>query len=148
MGWFGARRAQPRTEAVLREDDALGRVGLLAVLEEAVAHLDRAEDLLERCSRGAPLRASDARTGLALRVSFTQLSRWIETMPCPDDQLLLRDQAACLLRYYLLMVATALDAAFVPAGGRHIAIRARGPERGTPAMSLVALRDELRDSAA
>ncbi|WP_348787418.1 hypothetical protein [Leifsonia sp. NPDC080035] len=147
MRWFGAGRAQPEPESVLREDDSLGVLALLAVLDEAVANADRAEGLLERCSSGQRLGAADARAGLALRVAFTQLSRWIEGMPCPGDQLLLRDHAACLIRYYLLMVSTALDATFVPSGSRHIAIRGGRPESGTAATALTALRDELREAA-
>jgi hypothetical protein len=149
MGWFGVRRASPRPDALLREDDALGIVELLAVLDEALAHVGRAETLIERCSTGATLGVSDARAGLALRVRFTQLSHWVEGMPCPDDLLLLRERAACLLRYYLLMVTSAIDAAFAPAGRRQIAIRGSASRAGMPpAQALAALRDELREAAA
>ncbi|QNE34553.1 hypothetical protein [Leifsonia shinshuensis] len=151
MGWFS--RARDADPAALAED-GLSALTLLAVLDEAVSHLSAAESLLERCAvAGEPghpvgvrpadrrLGVADARQGLRLRIAFTQLSRWLDGMTCEPEQEQLRADASRLLRFYLLMVTYALDAAFTPSARQHIAIRGG---RGGAAGRLVELRDLAR----
>ncbi|MFE4470988.1 hypothetical protein ACFRFH_19430 [Leifsonia sp. NPDC056824] len=154
MGWFAKTR---RADTVALTEDGLSALTLLAVLEEAVTHLPAAESLLERCAlAGAPghpvgvrpagrrLGVADARQGLRLRIAFTQLSRWLDGMTCEPDQEPLRADASRLLRFYLLMVTYALDAAFTPPARQHIAIRGG---HGGAAGRLVELRDLARAAA-
>ncbi|MEY9953923.1 hypothetical protein [Leifsonia sp. EB34] len=154
MGWFARARAGGSTALA---EDGLSALTLLAVLEEAVSHLSAAESLLERCAvAGEPghpvgvrpadrrLGAADARQGLRLRIAFTQLSRWLDGMTCDPEQEPLRADASRLLRFYLLMVTYALDAAFTPPARQHIAIR--GGHSGA-AGRLVELRDLARAAA-
>lgn len=158
MGWFARPRgASPSGESLSRDplsEDALGALTLLAVLEEAVAQLDAAEALLERCALagdpgpqagvrppGRRLGVADARQGLRLRIAFTQLSRWLEGMDCEPEQELLRADTSRLLRFYLLMISSALDAAFTPSSRQHIAVRGG---RGGTAGRLIELRDLAR----
>lgn len=156
MGWFARLRgAGPDTDPLV--EDGLGALTLIAVLEEAVSHLDAAESLLERCAAaGEPghpvgvqpypsrLGVVEARQGLRLRVAFTQLSRWLDGMACEPEQEALRADTARLLRFYLLMITYALDAAFTPPARQHIAVRGG---RGGAARRLVELRDLARQSA-
>lgn len=162
MGWFARLHGvgtSPRIGSAPAPlvEEGLSAVTLLAVLEEAVAHLDAAEDLLERCAlAGDPgtlagsrssqqrLGAVEARQGLRLRVAFTQLSRWVDGMTCEPEQEGLRAEAARLLRFYLLMITYALDAAFTPPSRQHIAVRGG---RGGAASRLVELRDRARAAA-
>jgi hypothetical protein len=155
MGWFGRARGVGRDPGPLAED-GLGAVTLVAVLEEAVAHLDAAENLLERCAAAgepghpigmrpdpARLGVADARQGLRLRVAFTQLSRWLDGMACDPGQEAVRADASRLLRFYLLMITYALDAAFAPPDRQHIAVRGGA---GGAARRLVELRDLAREA--
>jgi hypothetical protein len=150
MGWF-ARLHAPGSGPDPLAEEGLGALTLLAVLEEAVSQLDAAEALLERCAlAGAPggtagarspecrLGVAEARQGLRLRVTFTQLSRWLEGMVCEPEQEGLRADTSRLLRFYLLMISSALDAAFTPASRQHIAVRGGS---GGAALRLVELRD-------
>jgi hypothetical protein len=154
MGWFS--RARDADSATLAED-GLGALALLAVLDEAVSHLSAAESLLERCAvAGEPghpvgvrpadrrLGVADARQGLRLRIAFTRLSRWLDGMTCEPELEQLRADASRLLRFYLLMVTYALDAAFTPPARQHIAIRGG---HGGAAGRLVELRDLARAAA-
>ncbi|MEY9854325.1 hypothetical protein ABH923_004003 [Leifsonia sp. EB41] len=154
MGWFARTR---RADSVALAEDGLSALTLLAVLEEAVSHLSAAESLLERCAvAGEPghpvgvrpsdrrLGVADARQGLRLRIAFTQLSRWLDGMICEPEQEPLRADASRLLRFYLLMVTYALDAAFTPPARQHIAIRGG---HGGAAGRLVELRDLARAAA-
>lgn len=154
MGWFVRLNKPAPTPDPL--EDGLGGLTLLAVLEEAVSQLDAAEALLERCAlAGDPrhsvgprptdrsLGVADARQGLRLRVAFTQLSRWLDGMVCEPEQELLRADTSRLLRFYLLMISSALDAAFTPASRHHIAVRGG---RGGTAGRLIELRDLARAS--
>jgi hypothetical protein len=156
MGWFARTRGPGGDPAALPED-GLSALTLLAVLEEAVTHLPAAESLLERCAvAGEPghpvgirpadrrLGAVEARQGLRLRIAFTRLSRWVDGMPCEPAQEPLRADASRLLRFYLLMVTYALDAAFTPPARQHIAVRGG---RGGAARRLVELRDLARVAA-
>lgn len=153
MGWFARLRGSGSGPGALAED-GLGALTLLAVLEEAVSHLDAAEALLERCAlagdpgrlaglqpAGYRLGPADARQGLRLRVAFTQLSRWLECTTCEPEQEPLRADASRLLRFYLLMISSALEAAFNPPSRQHIAVRGGG---GGAAARLVELRDLAR----
>lgn len=153
MGWLGRLHGPDRSPDPLAED-GLAALTLLAVLEEAVSHLDAAEALLERCALagdpGHPMSArtserrlgvAEARQGLRLRVAFTQLSRWLDGMVCDPEQEGLRADTARLLRFYLLMISSALDAAFTPPSRQHIAVRGG---RGGAAVRLVELRDLAR----
>ena len=160
MRWFSGRSptgrdADPALRGSLLDDALLGEAflrdadgwTLLAVLDEAVSHLDDAERLLERCADGA-LHPADARLSLRLRVTFTRLSDWIEHLPCAPEHLALRERAARLLEFYLLMVKHAMDAACASAStsasaSRRLAIRG-GKE--SAAAELVALRDAVRES--
>lgn len=154
MGWFvRLNRPDPLPDPL---EDGLGALTLLAVLEEAVSQLDAAEALLERCAlAGEPgypagarpaewmLGVAEARQGLRLRVAFTQLSRWVDGMVCEPEQERLRADTSRLLRFYLLMISSALDAAFTPASRQHIAVRGG---RGGAAGRLVELRDLARSA--
>ncbi len=153
MGWFARPRGASPSGDPLSED-TLGALTLLAVLDEAVAQLDAAEALLERCAlagdpwhqagaRSPDLRlgVAEARQGLRLRVAFTQLSRWLEGMDCEPEQERLRADTSRLLRFYLLMISSALDAAFAPSSRQHIAVRGG---RGGTAGRLIELRDLAR----
>lgn len=156
MGWLARLRAPGSRPDALAED-GLGALTLLAVLEEAVSYLAAAEALLERCAlAGEPgrpggmrpadhrLGAAEARQGLRLRVAFTQLSQWLEGMVCEPEQELLRADTSRLLHFYLLMISSALDAAFTPPSRQHIAVRGG---RGGAAARLVELRDLARAAA-
>jgi hypothetical protein len=151
MGWFVRNRSGPAPDPL--EYD-LGALTLLAVLEEAVCQLDAAEALLERCAlAGEPgypagtrppgwtLGVAEARQGLRLRVAFTQLSRWLDGMVCDPEQEPLRADTSRLLRFYLLMISSALDAAFTPPSRQHIAVRGG---HGGAAGRLIELRDLAR----
>lgn len=153
MGWF-ARDRSGGAELGPLVDDTMSAVTLVAVLEEAVSHLGAAEELLERCALAGepghaagfrtawrPLGVADARQGLRLRVAFTQLSRWLDGLVCDPQQEALRADASRLLRFYLLMVTYAVDAAFIPPDRQHIAVRGG---RGDAADRLVELRDLAR----
>ncbi|KQR52714.1 hypothetical protein ASF88_14580 [Leifsonia sp. Leaf336] len=152
MGWFVRQnKSDPAPDPL---EDGLGGVTLLAVLEEAVCQLDAVEALLERCAiAGDPghaagvrsadrrLGAAEARQGLRLRVTFTQLARWLDGMVCEPEQERLRAATSRLLRFYLLMISSALDAAFTPTSRQHIAVRGG---RGGTAGRLIELRDLAR----
>ena len=156
MGWFARLHGTAPSPDPLAET-GLSALTLLAVLEEAVSHLDAAEALLERCAlAGDPghpagarppdrrLGVAEARQGLRLRVAFTQLSRWLDGMVCEPEQEGLRADTARLLRFYLLMISSALDAAFAPSSRQHIAVRGG---RGGAAVRLMELRDLARAEA-
>ncbi|WP_426623917.1 hypothetical protein ACPPVW_15180 [Leifsonia sp. McL0607] len=153
MGWL-ARLHGPGSAPDPLAEDGLSALTLLAVLEEAVSYLDAAEALLERCAlAGDPghptgarpadtrLGVVEARQGLRLRVAFTQLSRWLDGMVCEPEQEGLRADTSRLLRFYLLMISSALDAAFTPPSRQHIAVRGGN---GSAARRLVELRDLAR----
>lgn len=156
MGWF-TRLGGPAPVPPVLVEDGLSALTLLAVLDEAVSHVSAAEDLLERCARAgdpgrsadarrpdARLGAAEARQGLRLRVVFTQLSRWLDDLVCDPEQEGLRAEASRLLRFYLLMVTSAVDAVFTPPARQHIAVR--GGRVGA-AERLVELRDSARAAA-
>jgi hypothetical protein len=153
MGWL-ARLHGPGSAPDPLAEDGLGALTLVAVLEEAVSYLDAAETLLERCAlAGDPahpagsrpqdhrLSVADARQGLRLRVAFSRLYRWLEGTACEPEQERLRADTSRLLRFYLLMISSALDAAFTPPARQHIAVRGG---RGGAATRLVELRDLAR----
>lgn len=141
MRWFTGFRP-PRTETAPFPGDGLDALGLLAVLEEALAHLDATEQLLAHCADGR-VGPAEARQSLRLRVTFTRLSHWVDGMRCPSVLLPARDETACLLRFYLLMVTSAMDAVYAPASRQHIALRGG---RGATGEQLLALRDAVRDA--
>jgi hypothetical protein len=127
--------------------EVVGTLSLLALLEEAVAAATAAEVLLTAWEDGAPLRPTDARTDLRLRVRFDRLQHWAEELELAPAEGEIRDETARLLSFYLHLLTHVLDARYPAAGRDRLALRLRGPLTGAPCARLATLRDRLRAAA-
>lgn len=137
----GSREDRPESARALGEE--IGRLSLLALLEEAVAAAEAADILLSRCEDLDATTAADARTALRLRVSFAELQRWAEDLDLNDREVELRDETARLLAFYLHLLTHAFDRRIAAPGRDRLSIRSRGPLTGAPCARLTTLRERL-----
>ena len=139
--------ADDRMPASRALGDEVGRLSLVALLDEAVDRAEQAEALLTRHEDGDPLRSGEARHCLRLRVAFAELQRWVDELDLPAEQTDVRDEASRLLAFYLHLLTHAFERGIGPVGRDRLAIRSRGPLTGAPAARLSTLRERVRASA-
>ncbi|MDR6970655.1 hypothetical protein [Leifsonia shinshuensis] len=142
----GARDDRADTPRALGHE--VGRLSLLALLEEAVTAAERADVLLARCDDIDVTTAADARLALRLRVAFADLQRWADDLELDGREAELRDEAARLCAFYLHLLTHAFDRRIASAGHDRRTIRSRGPLTGAPCARLALLRDRLRSLSA
>lgn len=123
--------------------ETIGRVSLLALLEEAVIASDHAEKLLTTAEDGSPPTAADARLALHLRIRFAELQRWVDDLELSGRDAEVRDEAARLLSFYLHLLTHAFDRRIAEAGRDRLAIRSSGPLTGAPCARLTLLRERV-----
>ena len=137
----GSPQEPPGVPGALGE--TVGRVSLLALLEEAVVAAGRAEQVLTRAEDGSPPTAGDARLALHLRIRFAELQRWVDDLELSGRDAEVRDETARLLAFYLHLLTHAFDRRIAEAGRDRLAIRSRGPLTGAPCARLTTLRERV-----
>ena len=124
--------------------DDIGRVSLLALLDEAVDRAEQAETLLTRHEDGSPLASGEARSCLRLRVAFAELQRWVDELDLAWPETEVRDETSRLLAFYLHLRTHAFGRGIAEAGRQRPALRSRGPLTGAPCARLASLRERVR----
>lgn len=139
--------ADDRMPASRALGDDVGRLSLLALLEEAVGRAEEAESLLSRHEDGVPLSSAEARRSLRLRVAFAELQHWVDELDLAGAEAEVRDEASRLLAFYLHLLTHAFERGIGPAARQRLAIRSRGPLTGAPCARLATLRERIRAAA-